>query len=116
MTGSKSIKTADIFEVIQDVIDFYKGNDFWNLYKDELEYFSTKILLCSSIERISKISEKSLRKKFVNKTFEFINCNFPDYKKNKYIDNSIKGLYMKNANIFICKVLVSFLCIKNRIK
>ena len=115
MTGSRSIKTADIFEVIQDVIDFYKENDFWNLYKDELEYFSIKILLCSSIERISKISEKSLRKKFVNKTFEFINCNFPDYKNNKYIDNSIKGLYIKNSNRFICRVLVSLLCIKNRI-
>lgn len=115
MTGSKSEKVADIFPVLEDAISFYKKNDFWHEYNNELEYFAVKILLFSSVERISKIMENDLRHKFVERTWTIIKGNFNQYKKNKYIPKSIKGIYMKLANPFICKLLVGILRIKHTV-
>lgn len=106
MTGSKSNKVADIFKVLQDALDFYYEKDFYSDFMEELEYFCVKILLCSSMERISKISEKNIRINNIRKTWDFINTNFPEYKKNKYLKKGIKNLYMRCSNIYVSKIFV----------
>lgn len=85
MNINKSYKVADIFKVLKDVTDYYKQNDIFDEYKDELEYIITKILLCSSMKRIAEIPDRNLRKRFSVETWEMIQEYFPNYKSNKYV-------------------------------
>ncbi len=104
MNANKSRKVGDIFTVLQNVIDFYKDKGFYEEYKDELEYFCTKILLCSSLSRIGRVPDKKLEGELLDKTFEQIKSNFPNYKKNKYFSGKI-GLYIKLVNRFNSKYI-----------
>lgn len=109
MNQKKYQKTADIFSVLQDVILFYDSIGLRQEYCEELEYEIVKILLCSSMMRISKIPDAGLRKQFCIKTWQMIQKEFPNYKKNRYIAaKGLKNLYMRCAagwNIsFFCKV------------
>ena len=86
MNVNRSHKVADIFRVLEDVVCYYKKNDIYEEYKDELEYIITKILLCSSLKRIAEIPDRRLRKRFSNETWKMIQAYFPDYKHNKYVN------------------------------
>ena len=97
MNANKSRKVADIFAVLTDIISFYKKKNFYNEYKDELEYFCVKIIFCSSLSRIGRVKDKKLRKELINKSFDFVNTYFPQYKKNMYFSGKT-GLYIKCIN------------------
>ena len=84
MTALDDRRVEHIFPVLQKVLDFYFEKDLYRDYEKELEYFCSKILLCSSFRRISRVKDKKIRKKLVGKTFEFLKDNFPQYKKNAY--------------------------------
>ncbi len=106
MTGSRSSKVADIFMVMEDALDFYNSKGFFDKYRSELEYFWVKILLCSSMERIAKISEKDIRKADVDRTWDYIRRYFPNYKKNKYLKGGMKNLYIRISKPFISSAFV----------
>ena len=95
MNANKSKKVGDIFKVIEDYLEFYKKNNFYEQYKDEITYFTVKILLLSSLSRIGRIKDKKLEKEFRYKTFDMIKENFSDYKKNPYFSGMI-GFYIKH--------------------
>lgn len=84
MTALDDLRVEHIFPVLQKVLDFYKEKGFYSEYETELEYFCSKILLCSSFRRISRVIDKNIRKKLIGKTFAFLEKNFPKYKKNNY--------------------------------
>jgi glycosyltransferase involved in cell wall biosynthesis len=94
MNANKSRKVGNIFPVLEDTLDFYKSNNFYNIYEKELEYFCVKILLCSSLSRIGRIKDAVLAKELYDKTFSFIQENFPRYRNNPYLHGKI-GLYLK---------------------
>ena len=97
MNANKSRKVADIFYVLEDILTFYKEKGFYEEYKEELEFFCTKILLCSSLSRIGRIPDKKLEAELYDRTFAFIKENFAEYKQNPYIGGKI-GMYMKLVN------------------
>lgn len=99
MNGVQTAKVADMFTILEDIQQYYKEQDIWNEYKSELEYFSVKILLCSSFERVTCIKDKKLRKMLLEKTWKIIQENYGEYRKNIYLnDMGSKGrkLYMKS--------------------
>lgn len=96
MNINKSKKVADIFAVLNDIVQFYKQNNFWNEYQAEVEYFCSKILLCSSMQRISLVRNKELRKELLEKTFKMLSSQFSEYKKNPYVQEGLKSKYMKS--------------------
>ena len=55
-------RTAEIFTVLDEVIEFYKKNNIYEEYKEELEYNYARYLLCSSLKRMCKIKDKKLEK------------------------------------------------------
>ena len=59
LVNKQGIETAQIFEVLDNVIKYYKEKDLYNVYKDEIEYTYTRLLLCSSLKRIKNIQEIS---------------------------------------------------------
>ncbi len=98
MNVNKSLKVGNIFSVLEDVFRYYVGNNLMQEYRYELEYFCVKILLCSSLERISKIPDKKMRNLMAKKTRVFIDYKFPQYRRNPYMKRGMKQLYMKMIN------------------
>lgn len=104
MTANKSVKVADIFTVLEDIISYYRNNGFYEEYKKELEYFYTKIALCSSLTRIGRADDRILRKQLIDKTFVLLNSKFPEYKENDYFSGKI-GFYIKHIDRFSASVV-----------
>ncbi len=94
MTALDDRRVEHIFPVLKRVLDFYSEKGFMSNYKTELEYFCSKILLCSSFRRISRVKDKKIRKELIGRTFEFLENNFPQYKKNAYYQGKLLKLYI----------------------
>ena len=97
MNVNKNKKVADIFCVLQDILDFYRRYGFYEQFEKELEYFCTKILLCSSLSRIGRVKDAALEKELLDRTFCFVSEKFPEYKKNPYFTGKT-GWYIKHIN------------------
>lgn len=99
-------RVSDIFIVLDNVISYYKEKRIYYEYKDVIEYTYTRLLLCSSLRRISKIKDKNTRYKLLNETWIRLNDNFPNWQENKIL-NTRKGLknkYMLTINRFTYKI------------
>lgn len=106
MTKKQEEKTADIFPVMDFVLDYYREKGLYDEYKSELEYFYSRILLMSSLKRISRISDKKLRNGLAVESYRKVKNNFPSFKKNKYLRGKRK-LYVKFLNEKTVKFVVA---------
>lgn len=99
-------RTKEIFYVLDHVLDFYKKNNIYDEYKEELEYIYTRYLLCSSLLRMVKIKNKDIKKKLLEETWEKLNCNFPNWKNNRILNENknVKNIYMKSINKITFKI------------
>lgn len=104
-------RTKEIFTVLDNVIDYYKENNFYDEYKDELEYIYARYLLCSSLLRMVKIQNKETRKNMLKITWENLNTKFPNWKNNKILkrNKTLKDKYMKSVNKFTYKIYCTIL-------
>lgn len=93
-------RTAEIFTVLDNVIKFYKENNIYEEYRDELEYNYARYLLCSSLKRMCKIKDKTIREKLLTESWERLNSNFPNWKENVILKtvNIGKNKYMRTVN------------------
>ena len=93
-------RTADIFTVLDNVIEFYKKNNIYEEYRNELEYNYARYLLCSSLKRMCKIKAKTIREKLLTESWERLNLNFPNWKENVILKtvNIGKNKYMRTVN------------------
>ncbi len=93
-------RTAEIFTVLDNVTEFYKKNNIYEKYRDELEYNYARYLLCSSLKRMCKIKDKTIREKLLTESWERLNLNFPNWKENVILKtvNIGKNKYMRTVN------------------
>ena len=105
LVNKQTYKNGQIFNVFDNVIDFYKKNNLYDEYFQELEYTYTRILLCSSLKRIKKIKDEVQKRKLIYETWQNINTKFPEWKKNELLKKkSLKNLYIKSVNKFTYKI------------
>ena len=105
IANTQNTKTKDIFKVLNNVIEFYKNKGYYDEYKEELEYTYLRLLLCSSLKRMCKIKDRQERKIALNDTWNNINTNFPNWRKNRLLKKkSIKNMYIKSVNRFTFKI------------
>lgn len=106
ISNTQNERTKEILEVFDNVINYYKDKGLYEEYFTELEYTYARVLLCSSLKRMCKIKDKQIRNRLLNLTWEKLNNNFPNWKKNRILkdNNSLKGLYMKSVNGFSYKI------------
>lgn len=116
MNANKAKRVGNIFEVLSDIIRFYEENNLREQYKEELEYFCVKILLCSSLNRVAQVKDAKLRKEFVNKTKGMIKTQFPEYRRNKYVKRGKVGLYMKSMNAVSIPLVVMLMRLKGMVR
>ena len=92
--------TGQVFNVLNNSIDFYKKENLFEKYKTSLEYAYTRILFCSSLKRIAKVKDKVAREKLFFETWQNVNTKFPEWKKNVILNSkkSKNDRYMKHLN------------------
>lgn len=109
MNRNKSSRVGNIFPVLQDALDFYREKGLMETYGKQLEYMTARILLCSSLARISRIRDRELRSLLQKQTFLFLRENFPEYRKNPYLGNGIRAWYLKAASPAVSRVFAAVL-------
>ena len=110
IVNTQNIRTKEIFTVLENVITYYKKIGIYEEYKQELEYIYARFLLCSSLKRMCKIKDKTQRKELLKETWDNINKNFPNWKKNKILKkHSLKNMYIKSCNKITYKIYCFFL-------
>lgn len=95
-----SEKTKHIFIVLEEILDFYKNNGFYDEFKTSLEYLFARIILCSSFSRICKIQDSDMRKSVLEENYHILCRYFPKWRKNEYVkaNRSKNGKFMKSVN------------------
>ena len=104
-------RTKEIFDVLDNVIKYYKEKDIYEEYKEELEYVYVRYAFCSSLLRIVKIKDLNVRKELLDLTWKNVNTKFPYWKKNKTLEKqkNIKNLYLKTINHFTFNIYTTIL-------
>ena len=102
ISNNQNERNKEIFDVLEHVIDFYKENDLYEEYKDELEYIYIRYAFCSSLLRIVKIKDEFVQRKLLDLTWEKVNTTFPEWKKNPVLKSKkdLKSIYLKTINKF----------------
>ena len=109
----QNARTKEIIDVPEHVIEYYKTNDLFEEYKEEIEYTYTRYILCSSMLRMVMIENKKERKEIIKFAWKSLNTKFPNWKKNTYLkDKGLKNLYMKSVNNLTLKMYTSLARIK----
>ena len=106
IANTQNERTKEIFDVLENVINYYKENGIYVKYKEELEYIYTRFLLCSSLLRMVKIKDKNVKSYLLDETWSKLNEKFPQWKKNKILKGkrNSKNIYMKTVNKFTYKI------------
>ena len=105
IANTQDIRTKEIFNVLDNVLLYYRKEEIYDNYKEELEYIYVRFLLCSSLKRMCKIKNSKQRNEALNETWENINSKFPNWKKNSILKKkSLKNLYIKSNNYLMFKI------------
>lgn len=106
IANTQNERVKEIFNIWDNVIEFYKKANLYDEYKEELEYTCARYLLCSSLLRIVKVDNKQKRKELEKRTYEELNNKFPNWKKNKYfkLEKGNKNLYLRTVNKITFKI------------
>jgi len=105
ITYTYNDKLYDIINNMTAVIDYYKSNNIYEEYKEELEYLYARYAFATFPKRLAKCGDKLKYKEGIEYAFKKVNENFPKYKKNKYlIKMGIKGWYIKLFNRFFASI------------
>lgn len=102
IVNTQNSRTKEIFTVLNNVLEYYKENNLYEEYKEELEYIYARFLLCSSLKRMKKIADKEERRQALDETRENLINKFPTWGENKIIKNnkSLKNIYLKLMYLF----------------
>ena len=111
ISNNQNERNKEIFDVLGHVIDFYKENDLYEEYKDELEYIYIRYAFCSSLLRIVKIEDQNIQQELLDLTWEKVNTTFPEWKKNPILKSKkdLKSIYLKTINEFTYEMYTTIL-------
>ena len=77
-----SPKMYNIFDIFTLVLNEFKNNGLYDVYRDELEYLYIEHFLVYGAFRFLRTDHY---RELMTKAFEFVKEEFPNYRKNKYI-------------------------------
>ena len=102
ISNNQNERNKEIFQVLDNVIKFYKENNLYDEYKDELEYVYVRYAFCSSLLRIVKIKDENIQSELLELTWRKVNETFPNWKQNTVLKSKkdLKNIYLKTINKF----------------
>ncbi len=103
-----NVKIFDYISNMNGIIDYYKKNNYYDEYFEELEYCYVRYLYATFIKQAALLEKKDFIKA-VNEAINNVKKNFPNYRKNKYfLSNGLKGIYLLSFNKYIAKLVFTF--------
>ena len=102
ISNNQNERNKEIFDVLEHVIEYYKENNLYDKYKEELEYVYVRYAFCSSLLRIVKIKNENIQRNLLDLTWEKVSKTFPNWKKNPILKSKkdLKSIYLKTINKF----------------
>lgn len=91
-------------ENFNNIIEYYKKNQIYNLYEKELEYCYVRYLYATFIKRAASFENNVEYKKAVNTAINNVKEKFPKYRKNLYFYKNTKGIYLVCFNRLIANI------------
>lgn len=82
MNTPNLLRQKEIIEAIDDLIHFFKSQDIFNLYYNELEFLCIQHVYVFGINRVVRIDGYS---DLISKFKLYVNINFPEFNKNQYL-------------------------------
>ncbi|HIU52005.1 MAG TPA: glycosyltransferase [Candidatus Merdicola faecigallinarum] len=106
LSNHQNERTKEIFYVLDHVLEYYKKNHLYEEYKVELEYIYARYLLCSSLKRMAKVEDKTIRKGLLKETWNKLNTTFPEWKENEILNTqkTWKNRYIHSVNGITFKI------------
>lgn len=106
IANTQNERTKEIFQILENVIKYYKEKNLYNKYIEEIEYNYARYTLCSSLFRMVKIPNKKTREELLKLSWNNLNKYFPNWKKNKYMKElkGRKNIYMRTVNKFTFRI------------
>ena len=99
-------KIYHVINAMDNVLKYYKDNDLYDKYYDELEYMYVRYCFGTFIKRLAKTKDRKKFNKGIKFVKEKVREKFPKYKKNKYINTKTgKNVYLKNFNKLIANII-----------
>ena len=106
ITYTYSDRLKDINSVLEKILEYYKKNNIYETYKSELEYMYVRYMFATYIKRLAKAKDKQRFKDGVSYSLNCVNNNFPNYKKNIYLNGKgFKNFYLKNFNRYLARLI-----------
>lgn len=101
ITHNHNERVKDMIFVFEDILTYYKQNDFYEGYHSELEYLFTRFFLGNSFLRSCQIKDARDRAETLKKSFQLLTHHFPNFNKNPYLKTKgKKALYFRTVNAF----------------
>lgn len=92
-------KLYNFIDNMEGIIDYYKQNNLYDEYKEEIEYLYVRYAFATFMKRLAKAKDKKIYKEGYQYAKVKVNKYFPNYKRNKYLkQNGLKGYYIKYFN------------------
>ena len=104
ITNTQSHKIYHYIENWNGIIEYYKKEKIYELYKKELEYCYVRYIYATFIKQATKFDKKEYQKA-VQEATNNVKKNFPKYRKNKYFYKNVKGIYLLLFNKHISKLI-----------
>ncbi len=113
--ANKPDTIKNIYIVLDAILVYYKKNDIFYKYIEELEYRFIRALMGTTYSRICKIKDKKKRKAYLLENWNYMINNFPNWKKNKYLKTfSFKNIFFKTLYYFIYNLQIPRFLIQKR--
>ena len=104
ITTTPNQKIYHYIENWNGIIKFYKEHELYSKYEEELEYCYVRYVYATFI-RQAMIFDKEEYQRAIKQAIKNVNEYFPNYRKNKYLYKSIKGIYLVLFNTFIANIM-----------
>lgn len=116
ITNNKSCeRNIEIIYALEDILDYFKKNNMYDTYKEELEFLTILHVYLTASVRVLTIDDKN---PLLNKFDSFLKVNFPNWKENKYINDLDKNkkLILKLLDKKQYFIIKSIFFVKNKLK
>lgn len=107
MNNNNIKRNLELIQAFDSLIDYCKDKKIYNKAKDEIEFLCIYHMYIFAITRVLNTTNKYKAKiAIINKFRDYINCNFPNFKQNKYL-----CLLPKRRKLIYNLINLKFYCI-----
>lgn len=103
ITHTFNDKIYDYIDNWNGIVDFYKKNNLYNNYFEEIEFCYVRYLYMTFVRTATKFKKSDFNKACLTAKKNVLN-NFPNYKKNKYL-KGFSGFYLKHYDNFFTSLI-----------